>query len=720
MNPTVPATPSQPVVEFIRGQRQNAAYVFLGLAALVLVGTILLAVKAFQAPTLAADKPAETQSLDPEKPPELPKTEIANPKRSSYMIGWIGGLLAFLITVSVGVYLQIIPPQATRDLQLREARVVLLAAGGLLGAALILFGASYFYLWSDSLTKWLDKGEKKEMVWVVVPLLMVAAGAGLVFAAVQPARAEERNNNNLRRLVYGSNFAVTVLLLFVVLVVLNVVVAMKVPNKLDTTETGFYTLSAPTKAFLSKLGEPATLYVIIPDSGDRDFNDIRQFAYSAQEASEGKIAVKFVSPVTNRTELARLKDKYPRIGDALGILIAAGEDEKRNAFIPYEELFETDQRSRRPTGFAGEGKAMKELRFLADNEQRPVIYFTQGHGELSIAASTGEGVLGGSASQLKTFLDKNYLDVRPLVFKTQKSVPADATVVVVAEPRTPLSEAAVNALREYMSAPGGTKKGKLIVMAGAFAGPDGKVPKTGLEGLLAEFNVQLGNKFIYSDPLTIPSEPDYRSAIVGFAKSAEQNPIVQTVGKIMPVTKWPLPREVTALKSNPAYQALPLMITHPARETWLEDEEIKNPQQTITDLLNNQAVRVRKLYSDVPRQVAVIVSESGGAGNPHGGPPTAGAARIAVYGNAFVFSDEYASRRRSTGPSPMYELVAVTIEWLRDRPPLATEAESKKYKEYQPPEPSTVDTTRLVYLPLGLALLLVAGVGTGVWVIRRK
>ena len=68
-----------------------------------------------------------------------------------------------------------------------------------------------------------------------------------MFPPIQPARAEERNNPTLRRLVYGSNFGLTVLLLFVVLVIANVVVALRVPNKLDTTETGFYSLSDSTK-----------------------------------------------------------------------------------------------------------------------------------------------------------------------------------------------------------------------------------------------------------------------------------------------------------------------------------------------------------------------------------------------------------------------------------------------------------------------------------------
>ena len=102
------------------------------------------------------------------------------------------------------------------------------------------------------------------------------------------ARAEERHNQSLRRLVYGGNLALTTLLLFVALVILNVVFSAKVPAMLDTTESGFYTLSDATKATVARLPEPVTAYVILPDSGDREINDVRQLMFSAQEASGGR------------------------------------------------------------------------------------------------------------------------------------------------------------------------------------------------------------------------------------------------------------------------------------------------------------------------------------------------------------------------------------------------------------------------------------------------
>ena len=711
--PAGPAPAGQGAVEFVRGQRQTAAYVFLGLSVLFLGATIWLASRAFRTPTALDTPPAATKSLDPEALPETPKPEIADPKRPSYMFGGIGTLLGFLVTASVGGMLLAGVPKPTVAAQRTEARVVLLAAGGLIGFALIVFGGGYFYLWSDSLAKWLDKGERKEMIWVVVPLLMIVAGAGLVIAATQPARAEERNNPGLRRLVYGANLGLTALLLFVALLAANVVIALKVPNKLDTTETGFYSLSDTTKAFLGKLGEPVNLYVILPDSGDREVNDIRQFALVAQDASDGKLTTRFVSPVTNKVEIQRLQEKYPRIDrNALGVLLTAGADEKRNVFVPIDDLFDMDQKTGRPKGFAGESKVMRELRFLADNEQKPVVYFTQANGELGVGTGADTGV-GQAGSQVKAFLEKAYLDVRPLVFPAQKpAVPDDAAVVVVAEPQSPLGAGAVEAVRKYMTdaRPDG-RKGKLIVLAGAVAGADNRgVGKTGLEGLLAEFNVRLGDKFVYSLP--IEQAPDYKVALVGFAKASEQNPIYQTMSAQVRAFGFQLPREVQPLTTNPVFQATALLQTLRGRPTWLEEDRITDPEQISQDL-QNEAIRVRRGFTAEPRPVGVVVSEAGGT--PRG---PGGAGRAVVIGNAYVVSDDYARRVRGTPAS--FDLLAVSIDWLRDRPALATTVESKVYKEYTFPEPTAVDTTRLLYFPLGLGLLGVAGLGAGVWVIRRK
>ena len=98
-----------------------------------------------------------------------------------------------------------------------------------------------------------------------------------------------------------------------------------------------------------------------------------------------------------------------------------------------------------------------------------------------------------------------------------------------------------------------------------------------------------------------------------------------------------------------------------------------------------------------------------------------GTARAVVFGNSFFVSDDAVRQSRSASAPLSFDLIGVSIDWLRDKPSIAVAGiESKKYSEYRFPQPAGVDTMRILYLPLGLAFLTVLGLGAGVWVIRRR
>jgi hypothetical protein len=704
-----PSSRPDPLVEFIRTDRQTAGYVLLGLSVVFLAATIWLAVKAVKTPAAEPDKTAEKAPdlLNP----EAPKPEVTDPNRPAYYGGCVGALLGFLLTAGVGAWFVAGLPAPTVERQRTDARVSILIVGGGLGVLLILAGAYFFYQWSDSLTAWLDKGESKQARWVVIPLLMVIAGAGLLFGAVQPSRAEERNNTTLRRLVYGSNFALTVLLLFVVLVVANVAFAVRVPNRLDTTSTGFYTLSEPTREVLAQLDQPVTAYAILPDSGDRLTDDIRRLLQSCQDASGGKFKVRYVNPTLNKTELASLRAKYTQLElTDTGVLLTVGEDDKatpRYTFIRGDEFLDREaamsSRQAQPV-FAGEAKLVRELMFLGEAKQRPVVYFTQSNGELDISGG-GVGGPEHSAAQLKAFLEKNYLDVRPLKFEpTGPKVPDDADIVIVAGPRTPFAPDAVGALRKFMNEPRPSgKKGKMIVLAGMPDPTTPAKPPTGLEPLLSEFNVNLGDKYIVS---IVEGRILTAQAVAVFSPEAvrARNPIATTLRRFQ--ASLVFPREVTSAAVNPANPGNPNYRTTKILETiadltWLEDRFPDNVNQMIADMRRNPAAK----QVTQSKSVGVVVSESVGAG------------RLAVYGSSIIASDEWASQTRGTAPVE-FDLIGVTIDWARERPPVPTGVISKTYTAFT--FPPKVDSTRILWFPLGLAFLTVAGLGAGVWVIRRK
>lgn len=717
----------EPIVEFVRTQRANAAYLLLGLGVALLAVTVWLATKGERAGGAAAPPPA-VDPLNPDAPPP-PAAELDTPRKGDYRIGWIATGVACLVAAGAGARLLAALPKPTEAEQRTSARGFVLAVGALLGAVLILAGAAYFYRWSDSLTKWLDQGDRAEMRWVVIPLLTVVAGAGLVFAAVQPARSEERHHQGLRRLVYGANLGLTVLLLLVALVILNVVAAQKVQNTLDTTETGFYTLSNATKATVANLSTPVTAYVVFPDDGTRKTNDLRQLMFNAQEASGGKFTPKFVSPVSNKLELKELEQEFKKLASAtdFGVLLTTGpKATSRHEFIPRSELFKTDFRpgaEQQTETFVGEAALVQKLRFLSDGDTKAVVYFTQGSGELALGGEGGEAApkADRSASQLKTHLESMNLDVRPLTFKGvlnaagATEVPADAAAVVVADPTRAVADEGVKALRDFATGP---RKGRLLMMIEPRTGTgDRKMLRTGLEGLAADLGVKVGDQFVYSQPWRGVGP---RNALVRFGVTPTgEHPIVQPFPNLDFV--WGLTCELTAAGGpGGPFQVSPLMVTDPDRATWLEAEELADPFQAFRDMIQSPTLIQAKNAAQKARWVAVAAAEGGAPNpmNPHAGagPQTP---RLVAFASATMFSNN-APAVRGGGTPPSYELVSASIDWLRERPPIALDVETKPYKVYNFPASGAVNESRLIWLPLGLALFAVAGFGAGVWVIRRK
>ncbi len=731
MEPTVSHTPAsataptvgQPLVEFVRTNRMVAGWLIAALSVVFLAAGVFLFMKAFRS----------TPSAEPDKPltggkdslPELvkPPGEIENLHRGDYNVGWLALLLGFLVTATGATWLLAAPPSSDVAKERTDARILLLVIGMGLGVVLILAGLAYFYRWSESLTKWLDTSETHELRWVLIPLMMMVAGAGLVFAAIQPGRAEERDNPSVRRIVYGSNFALTALLLIVALVVVNVVIAVKVPNRLDATATGFYSLSDETKRLLAGLKEPISAYAILPDASDRDIADIRQLLLATQDAARGNFKLRFLNEIADRTFVNELRSTYPQLDLTLSqrsvfgaVLLTTGVDQKRSAVIPDSE-FTTTQNQKMV--FQGESRLFRELFTLADTETKPIVYFTQSNEEMTIDPAA-EAPDDRKLSRLRAYLEKNYLEVRPLELALENpTVPADAAVVVIAEPQVPFSPVAAAAIRKYMNDP--AKKGRLLVLAGIVPGPNNQgVMKTGLEDVLAEMNVRLGERFVYNFPIEQNPQPLRILAQFSDASIRSQNEVAMAIAKVSRTIPLFLPREVGPIQGNPAFQVLPLLGS--IGFTWLEQDRIPGGRmrETLEAVASNDEVKQAKDLTRGQRPLAVLVSRASAAAAP-GAPNTPGTPVSAVFGNAHFVSDDI-GKQSPPGSAPItFDLVGVTIDWLRGRPSIAAaEIEAKTYAEYQFPQPSTVDRARLEYLPLGLAFLTIVGIGAGVWVVRRR
>jgi hypothetical protein len=723
---TEPAAPSPTgfdVAEYVRTNRQNAGMFLLILSVVFLVlsaWTILRVTRSTVAnePDKLKKSDEKKSELDPVS--EETATKVSDPHRTDYLLGSLAAITLFLVTSGGGLWLTVRPPAPSDTIQRREIRTLILVICAGAGNALIVIGIISFFRWSSLLTDYLEGKPLTDDIWFVrMPLMMIVIGAALAFAGLLPARAEERTDSSIRKWVYGTNLELSILLIFIVLVVANVALGRRLPNKLDTTQTGFYSLSQSTKDFLVRTDQPVTAYAILPEGG-RASDDMRRLLTSCEDVPGSHLKVKFINPIVNKREYGELSRRFPILetnegaqGGSFGVLLTVGPDEKRNSFIREDDFVKSEpgaSRSQPTVTFVGESRLMRELQFLTENKEKAVVYFTQSVGELTIdRGESGNVPPSGSAVKLRDYLEKNFLEVRELKFDPHNAkVPDDASVVVVAEPRAPFAEPIVAAFRQYMTQPRGpeNKKGKLILMDSGRFGPDGKVPATGLEPLLKEFNVRLYDAVLFGEPSQ--QLPSANAFAVTFSSQAvmARNPVAVALGeKAGFIASFWRPVEALDPKSQGPFRAVSFLETMPGRPSWIESEQPADLNRLISELNDSQAARVAKQLTDRRRSVAVVVSE-GEVG------------RVAVFGNGLLFSDQISRQSRSGGDPITFDLLNATIDWLRDRPTVASGVEAKKYVEYS--FPLAADETRGLWLPLALALLIVGGAGAGVWVIRRK
>ena len=254
-------------------------------------------------------------------------------------------------------------------------------------------------------------------------------------------------------------------------------------------------MSEPSREFLRStdrqgLPDPAGNHVV--DIGGvipygTLYSDCRGLLSQCEDQSR-QFRATYLSPAFDKERIAALMDRLKireADRDQLGLLVTVGEDESVQTFIPERELVEV-QRTREggQIVFQGENRLMTELMFHTDARSKQKVYFTQGHGELSIDLGADPA---RSAANIVRYRRDRKMTVEPWTFDgPDAKVPDDAAVVVIAGPQQTIPECdpMLAALRDYLK-----RSGKLVALLPTFRTAQGKVAATGLESLLRDFGV---------------------------------------------------------------------------------------------------------------------------------------------------------------------------------------------------------------------------------------
>jgi ABC-type uncharacterized transport system involved in gliding motility auxiliary subunit len=360
--------------------------------------------------------------------------------------------------------------------------------------------------------------------------LMVSAGLiilGLAtYAIMEPDRVRRFLTGRQAR--YGSNMLVMSIAFLGILIVGNVI-AYQLANQnpsfaWDLTEDKSNTLAPELTNALEALPETVTATAFF--SQNSDTVSAEELLSRIKANSNGKFTYSFVDP--DRDPQAALDAGITGDGK---ILLQMGEQKEIVAFVSETEILEGLARLRNP----------------GNN----VVYFLTGHGELDIEQ-------GGEASMTRareTLESKNYA-VKTINLLTEKQVPEDASVIVVAGPVRPVSKDEVDLLKAYLAS-----GGSLVVM-------ENPVPLTEFSDAddpLADMLAQDWGITLNNDIVIDLNSPQPTTAAAAWY---EDHPITVSMNRIP--AYFPFTRSVSAADSTAEATLTPLVQTN--ERSWGETD----------------------------------------------------------------------------------------------------------------------------------------------------
>ncbi len=656
----------------------------------------------------------------------IPIANVALYRNNSLaVLGWGACLSVFVI--GVGLYAVLPPPPGT-DVQTRTERlrwIFLIVAGGV-GALTALLGlvlpfcsmpmalTNYPEIFTGGPKSWRSHGW--EVGRCVAALI---GGLVLMFLALQLARPVQRTSMSMRRWLYGYNTILSTLLLLFILILVNLLPYTAVRpfswamEATDWTSGQLYSLHPATRNLLADLKEPVKVYVLIP-TGSVLARDVETLMDNCR-AVNPLLTWEQLSRDRNRGEIERLIKQF-QLPDSIGVLVVYGtEPNVTSQFLKTEDLAEnaSGPSAERSYVFKGENALLNALTQLSSGK-RAVIYFTQGNGEPDLNDQdrthfdTGLGVLQEELNKIN--YQTHPLNLGP---KTT-SIPEDADIVVVARPQEKLPDNAVKALRDYLQGTNrkDNKKGKLIVLFDVNL-RRGELVLTGLESLMAEYNVKLGNDRVMCavrrDPLSLTTVANPRSS----------NAIARAfTSRGAATTTFPFydARTVTPGGTPGHFTAEELIFVLPQTLAWAETNLKADPIALLDELRRDQQKLLNKI-SERPLSLAVTVTE--GKSTPpipgHEFMANEGEPRMIVFGDASWITNNILLQATPDN----FALFSSSLSWLAGRHDIGERIPTSTRNVYRLKIPPG-EELRLVFLPGVLMMMGVLILGFGVWVVRRR
>ena len=322
---------------------------------------------------------------------------------------------------------------------------------------------------------------------------------------------------------------------------------------------------------------------------------------------------------------------------------------------------------KKPVAFLGE-MMFKSALLALENSKPFKAYFLQGHGEPSLADSDENSYL-----KFASVLGQNYVQVEPLALLGDSSIPDDCNLLIIAGPRTMLSNPELQKIEQYLS-----QGGRLLLLLNyaSIQHP------TGLEDILRHWGVNVGNDVVQDPENTVSSGQDV--IVYNFSQHPVVNPLTQLALRLI------LPRPVSRINwQNP-----------PADAPKVDELAFSGP----ASILMNQRGLPPHSY---PLMAAVEQNEVKGLATTHGG------CRMVVVGDSLFLDNQLINNAANS------DFVGYAVNWLLDRPTLLKGIGPRPVVEFRLVM-TRQQQHQIRWLLLGALPSSVLMLGGLVWLRRRK
>ena len=257
-----------------------------------------------------------------------------------------------------------------------------------------------------------------------------------------------------RQARYGTISIVGILVGLGIVIAVNYLAARQ-NKRWDLTENQTFSLSDQSLKILQDLDEPVQFTVYDQETNFDRFRD----RLDAYDYESDDVNVEYVDIDRNP---ARAKQAEVQ---AYGTVVMTYKD-----------------RTQRVTNTEEQDITNALIKLVTGQEKK--VYFTQGHGERDTSGSDRLGY-----STISAALGRDNFSVATVVIAQQKDVPADATVLVIAGPRTDLLAPEIDAIKRYVA-----RGGKVLVMMD----PQelGAADLTNLRAFVKEWAIEFGDDVV--------------------------------------------------------------------------------------------------------------------------------------------------------------------------------------------------------------------------------